>query len=334
MAEVHQYVQRNSSQVLDEKLFGDRIVRFLYSRTREQAPALIQALTGPRMSSMLGFLNFDLPLAGHLLGNQRFLKSCGVDLSECLDPPAYFTTPRRIFERKIRYTHCRPMSDDPNHVVAPADARMIAGSLSDTSALFLKDKFFSFPELLGPEKADWRRTFENGDYAIFRLTPDKYHYNHTPVAGTVVDFYSIEGSYHSCNPAAVVEIVTPYSKNKRVVTIIDTDVPQGTGIGHVAMIEVVALMIGEIVQCYSARDYDVPVPVTPGLTVSRGAPKSLYRPGSSTTVLLFEPGRVAFSPDLLKNLNHHQAQSRFSIGFGHPLVETDVPLRSTIAERL
>jgi phosphatidylserine decarboxylase len=44
-------------------------------------------------------------------------------------------------------------------------------------------------------------------------------------------------------------MVRPYSKNKRVVTIIDTDVEGGTGIGLVAMIEVVALMIGDIVQC-------------------------------------------------------------------------------------
>lgn len=334
MPEMHQYIERNSSQVLDEKLFGDRIVRFLYSKTREQAPALIQALTGPTMSSLLGFLNFDLPLAGHLLGNQRFLKSCGVDLSECLDPPSWFTTPRRIFERKIRYHECRPMAEASEHIVAPADARMIAGSLSTTSSLFLKDKFFSFPELLGPEKAAWRGIFKNGDYAIFRLTPDKYHYNHTPVAGQVIDFYSIDGSYHSCNPAAVVEIVTPYSKNKRIVTIIDTDVPGGSGIGHVAMIEIVALMIGEIVQCYSETAYDDPQTVSAPLFMKRGVPKSLYRPGSSTTVLLFEPGKVAFSEDLLNNLNHNHAQSRFSAGFGHPLVETDVPLRSTIAFKL
>ena len=55
-------------------------------------------------------------------------------------------------------------------------------------------------------------------------------------------------------PGAVVALVTPYSKNSRVVTIIDTEVPGGTGVGLVAMIEVVALMIGEVVQCYSGRD--------------------------------------------------------------------------------
>ena len=95
---------------------------------------------------------------------------------------------------------------------------------------------------------EWLRAFRKADFAILRLTPDKYHYNHTPVAGRVVKIYPISGEYHSCNPAAVVTVVTPYSKNKRVVTIIDTDVPGGTGVGLVAMIEIVALMIGDIVQ--------------------------------------------------------------------------------------
>ena len=130
-----------------------------------------------------------------------------------------------------------------------------------------------------------------GDFAVFRLTPDKYHYNHTPVAGIVADIYEIAGGYHSCNPGAVVEIVTPYSKNKRVVTIIDTDVPDGTGVGLVAMVEVVALMIGEIVQCYSTERYDNPQPVTKGMFLAKGRPKSLYRPGSSTDVLIFQQGQ-------------------------------------------
>src|SRR5690606_29907697 len=119
--------------------------------------------------------------------------------------------------------------------------------------------------------------FSGGDFAVFRLTPDKYHYNHAPVAGRVVDAYAVDGRYHSCNPGAVVQLVTPYSKNKRFVTVIDTDVEGGTGVGLVAMVEIVALMIGEIVQCYSDERYDAPRPVEPGLFLRRGAPKSLYR---------------------------------------------------------
>ncbi len=225
------------------------------------------------------------------------------------------------------------MPDNGSAVVSPADARLIVGSLSSTSLLFLKDKFFSFDELLGYRCGEWLEAFAGGDFAVFRLTPDKYHYNHTPVAGRVVDFYSVDGVYHSCNPSAVVAVATPYSKNKRVVTIIDTDVEGGTGIGLVAMIEIVALMIGDIVQAYSNDGYESPRPLEAGMFLVKGQPKSLYRPGSSTDVLLFQKGKVAFDTDLLENLHRRDVESRFSIGFGTPLVETDVKVRSRIAIR-
>ena len=165
-----------------------------------------------------------------------------------------------------------------------------------------------------------------------RLTPEKYHYNHFPVSGRVIDFCCLEGGYHACNPAAVIAAVTPYSKNKRVVTIIDTDVAGGSGVGLVAMVEIVALMIGEIVQCYSDFRYDDPVPVQKGMTVRRGRPKSLFRPGSSVDVLFFQKDRIRFDQDLIDNRNRPDIQSRYTLGFHKPLVETDVQVRSSIAK--
>jgi len=100
------------------------------------------------------------------------------------------------------------------------------------------------------------------------------------------------------------------------------------------MIEVVALMIGEIVQCYSEERYEAPGPRRPECSSKKGLSKSLYRPGSSTDVLLFQKGRVQFADDLVRNLSTPGAQSRFSSGFGRPLVETEVMVRSLIARCL
>jgi phosphatidylserine decarboxylase len=331
MTLAHQYVERCSGRICQEKLFGDSLVHFLYHPLRERAPALFRALTGARSSAALAFLNYDLALAARVSGNGRFLRECGVDLSECLDPPEALDTPRKVFERRIRYWECRPLPEDPRAIVSPADARVLLGSFTETSLLFLKDKFFSFDELLGCDQAVWQRVFAGGDFAIFRLTPDKYHYNHTPVSGEVMEIYELDGTYHSCNPRAVVTMATSYSKNRRVVTVIDTDVPGGSGVGRVAMIEVVAMMIGEVVQCYSAGGYDDPRPLTPGMFLGKGQPKSLYRPGSSTDLLIFEPGRVTFAADLQRNQRRSDVSSRFSLGFGRPLVETDIALRSLLA---
>jgi phosphatidylserine decarboxylase len=326
----HQYICRRTGQIRNEKLFSDKLIRIIYSKVREQAPFVFNLLTSSRSSALLGFLNYDLPLADSLTGARKFLERTGIDLFECVQPASYYTTHRRLFERQIRFWEFRKMDHAATAITAPADSRMLPGSLTQGSMLFLKGKCFDLEELLGVDKDEWLSAFWNGPFATFRLTPDKYHYNHFPVSGEVRDIYEIRGRYHSCHPGAVVEMVTPYSKNKRVVTIIDTDVPGGTECGLVAMIEVVALMIGGIEQCYSEERYDRPRAVRPGMFVKKGQPKSLYHPGSSLDILFFEHGRMHFCEDILTNRFRPGVKSRLSHGFGQSLVETDVRVRSTI----
>ena len=327
----HQYIERESRRVQNEQLFGDAAISFLYSGVREWSPWLFKKLISARASSILGDLSYSGMFSEKVAGRLGLCAAWGIDLRECLDPPARLDTLQQVFERKIRYWECRPMPNDPQAVVAPADARMLCGSFRDTSSLFIKGKFFDYEDLFGLNKESWLKAFRQGDFAIFRLTPDKYHYNHTPVAGKVVDFYQVPGLYHACNPNAVVSVATPYSKNKRVVTIIDTDLPGGTQIGLVAMIEVVALMIGDIVQCYSENRYADPAPVGSGMLIKKGAPKSLFRPGSSTVVLVFQKERARFADDITANMAYDGAESIFSRGFDQPLVESDVKVRSLIA---
>jgi phosphatidylserine decarboxylase len=329
----HQYIDRTTGAVETERLYFDRLVNYIYSRVREQNKTVFNALTSSRVTGILGYLNYDLPLKHYFYSPYKLAEILAIDLDECLDPPGELNTPRKFFERKIKYTQKRPMPSNPEAVVAPADSKMLVGSFAEQSLLFIKEKFFNYQELLGPSAKGWLAAFDQGSFAIFRLTPDKYHYNHTPVSGRVVDFYQIPGRYHSCNPGAVVQLFQPYSKNKRVVTIIDTDVEGGTKVGLVTMIEVVALMIGDIEQCYSEQNYNCPKPIRPGMMLSRGQPKSLFRPGSSVDVLIFQKDRVRFSPDIVANLNHQLASSRFSQGFGKPLVETEVKVRSPIGRR-
>ena len=74
-----------------------------------------------------------------------------------------------------------------------------------------------------------------------------------------------------------------------------------------------------------------PATIVPGMFLERGAPKSLFRPGSSTTVLVFQPDRIRFAADLLANQARTDVSSRYARGFGLSLVETDVRVRSLIA---
>lgn len=329
----HQYVERDTGRVCTERPVGDWIVNYLYCKKRERSPLVYELLGSQWFSGFLGWVNYDFPLGPDFSGIRRFLKACTVNLDECLEKPEELDSARKVFERRIRYWECRPMSADPSAVVCPADARVLLGSLKDASTLFVKGKFFEYQEFLGASKTQWLKAFHHGDFVICRLTPEKYHYNHTPVAGVVVDIYETEGKYHSCNPGPVVTLAGPYSKNRRVVTVIDTDAIGGTRVGLVAMVEVVALMVGDIAQCYSRSEYRNPTPVERGMFLERGCPKSLFRPGSSTTVLLFQEGRVEFAPDLIANMRRPDVESRYSQGLGRSLVETDVKVRSTIARR-
>jgi phosphatidylserine decarboxylase len=326
----HQYIERNTRQINTEKLYGDQAVQFLYSNIREQSPWLFRKLTSARVSRFLSYINYSGILTQRMKTHLNLQSILNIDSEECVDPPEKMDSLKQIFERKIRYWQCRPMPNDPLAIVSPADSRMLLGAFAETSSLFIKGKFFDYEEMLGLNKKTWLKTFQDGDFAIFRLTPEKYHYNHTPVAGKVLDFYPISGSYHACNPNAVVTEITPYSKNKRIVTIIDTDVEGGTQVGIVAMIEVVALMIGDIVQCYSENEYDNPMSVGTGMFIEKGMPKSLFRPGSSTVVLIFQKDRVKFADDITANMFYPDAESIFSLGFGKSLVETDVRVRSYI----
>jgi phosphatidylserine decarboxylase len=68
------------------------------------------------------------------------------------------------------------------------------------------------------------------------------------------------------------------------VTILESD-----QFGRMAIVEVGALRVGTIVQTYR-----------PG-RVSRGQEKGTFRMGGSTVVVLFEPDRVAFDDDLVRD---------------------------------
>jgi len=332
-AYAHQYIVRETGLVRTETLCADSRIAWMYCSVRENARWLFNTLTSGGFSKVLAWMHYDMH--PHLTRKEidRAMRELGINPEEIADDVSGYRSLRDIFERKIRYADFRPMPDAPDAVLSPADARVLIGSFSTTSAVFIKEKFFDFAELIGMDRINWLSLFANGDFAVFRLTPDQYHYNHVPVSGVVADHYEISGRYHSCNPGAVVREVTPLSKNRRIVTVIDTDTSAGTRIGCVAMVEVVAMMIGDIVQCYSDTTYDDPKGVTPGMSLKKGQPKSLFRPGSSTTVLIFEKDRIRFSEDLLRNMFRRNVSSRFSLGFGMPLVETDVRVRSEIGRR-
>ena len=205
----------------------------------------------------------------------------------------------------------------------------LIGSMEETSGLYLKQKFFSFPELLG-EGSPWQHSFEGGDYAVFRLTPEKYHYTHSPVSGRVLDIYSVEGRYYSCNPNAAVQLLTPFSKNRRVVTILDTDCADGSAVGRVAMIEVVALMVGQIEQRYSEHRYENPRASRRECSCGQARPRRCFAPAAARSFCSSSPIAFASPTTWWRTSIADGVQNRFSLSWAS-LTETDVAVRSLLA---
>lgn len=325
----HCYIQRESNKVVKETFYQDVLIREIYSNTRENSSLILKLATQKWVTDFLGFINYDIRLPKKKL--KKIIETLNIDSLECLDDIENFKTVRDIFERKIKYLEYRKMDENSDAIVSPCDAKVLIGSLKETSLLFIKEKFFEVNELLGNK--GYTNLFADGDFAIFRLTPDEYHYNHTPVSGEIIDIYQIDGNFHSCNPYAVSKIVTPYSKNKRVITIIDTDVPYGSHIGKIAMIEVAAMMIGDICQCYCEDGYNNSNTLVKGMFLKKGYPKSLFRPGSSTTILFFQKNKINFCSDLIENCKRNDVTTRYMINFHKNIVETKIKVRSTVAYR-
>ena len=325
----HFYIERSTGRPVKEKLFSDRLISFLYHPVRENFSFLFNILTGRLSSKTAAFFNYDFPFILNLSSADEVIKEMKIKKDEFFNETSSPMTPRSVFERKIRYWEKRPLDSDTDIIASPSDSRIITGNESDKSLFFIKEKFFSYEELISKDKP-WADKFRDGSFAVFRLTPDKYHYNHSPVSGIVADYYEIDGKYHSCNPLITSRIQKPCQKNKRAVTIIDTDTENGTNAGLVCMIEVAALMIGEIIQCYSKTRYNENLLMDKNLFLKKGQPKSRFAPGSSTVILLFEKGKIKFDADQ----NRSDVLSRFSSDFTTPIVETEVNVRESIGRKI
>jgi phosphatidylserine decarboxylase len=132
--------------------------------------------------------------------------------------------------------------------------------------------------------------FAKGSVLISRLCPVDYHRFHFPCAGTPSAPRLINGPLYSVSPIALRRRPTILWENKRLVTVLETET-----LGRVLLLEIGATCVGAVTQTYAA-----------GTSVKKGDEKGYFSFGGSSTITLFEPGKVRFSEDLL----HHSVEGR------------------------
>ena len=211
-----------------------------------------------------------------------FIERKLVDVAELAQPPETYRNFNAFFTRRLK-PGARPVSQDPEAVCAPVDGKaFVFPRLEEGTRVPVKGCEIGVASLLASEVLAQR--YDGGSAAVLRLAFYDYHRFHFPVDGEAGPARGIPGRYYHVNPVATARVPDALCRNKRAVTELAS-----AGFGTVTCVEVGAFINGGIVQTY-----------TPGPAV-RGQEKGFFQVGGSTVVLLFEPGRVVFDDDLVRD---------------------------------
>ncbi len=272
-----QFFNRRTGRLETEQIYGEGPLRWLYSSTSGRI-ALNAVAKRAFFSHLYGFA---MDAARSTARIDPFIRTYGLDPEQFLLKPDAFASFNEFFCRELK-PGARPVDQTPGAVVFPADGRHLA--VPDVSAMdgfFVKGQKFDLPAFLGsPALAE---KYARGTLVLSRLCPVDYHRFHFPCAGVPGEPQLLNGPLFSVSPVALRQRLAYLWENKRVLTELKTE-----SLGTVLIVEIGATNVGSIVQTYQ-----------PGRPVERGAEKGCFKFGGSSTVTIFEPGRVRLADDLL-----------------------------------
>ena len=272
-----QYFNRYTGALETENVYGDRFLRWTYGNPLGQLS--LHALVKRAAFSRWYGRRMDAPASRAKV--EPFISAYNVNAEELADAPHSFRTFNEFFYRKLK-PGARPVDPDPRSAIFAADGRHFAfQDVSQLEGIFVKGAVFDLRKLLADDKLAAR--FHDGAMVLSRLCPVDYHRFHFPVSGVPSAPVNINGPLFSVNPIALRRNIHIFTENKRAVSRIESD-----HFGLVVMVEVGATCVGSF-------DYTF----TPGEHIEKGAEKGFFKFGGSSTVTLFEHGRIQLADDLL-----------------------------------
>lgn len=276
------FINRKTGKIEEEKVYFKEILYLLYGTSWPSR------LIGWPLSYLASRFSFFSALFGWW-NNQAFtkkkirpfIKRYEVDETEFLNPVESFPNFNAFFTRKLK-TAARPIDKDPKTAVIPADGRyLFYQDISEEDGFLVKGETFDLKDLLRDDALAER--FREGAMVIARLCPTDYHRYHFPVNCLPSPSRLINGFLYSVNPIAVKVDIRIFSKNKRMITTLNS--PE---FGEVLFLEVGATSVGSINQTY-----------LPGRSYKKGEEKGYFSFGASTLILLFEPNQIVFDKELI-----------------------------------
>ena len=269
------YRNRETGEIETEKVYGEGFLRWAYGNPLGKIA--LHALVKRAFFSKWYGGRMDAPKTTAKIA--PFLKEYDLDSADFAKAPDQFTSFNDFFSRKLKPS-ARPIADTP--AVLPADGRHLGfPKASAIESVFLKGQKFDLPALLG--SPDLAAKYRDGSLILSRLCPVDYHRFHFPCQGTPGETRVLNGPLFSVSPLALRQSLSYLWQNKRTLTELQTP-----SLGTVLCLEIGATCVGSIRQTF-----------TPGTEILKGAEKGYFAFGGSSTLLLFEPGALTLTDDLV-----------------------------------
>lgn len=229
---------------------------------------------------------------------RRFVDAFDVDLDEVRDRvPDDFATFNEFFIRELK-DDARPIDDDEDAVVSPADGTVsVAGRIRGDTIFQAKGIDYTLGDLLATD-LDAAERFIDGSFATIYLAPYNYHRVHAPLAGELVAARYVPGDLFSVNKRTVSRVDGLFRRNERLV------MHFRTAAGPAALVFVGALNVGSIstpwtgeIRPRKAGVVDVLDISTHPVEVAKGDLLGWFNMGS-TVILLLPAGACDWDDDL------------------------------------
>ncbi len=260
-----------------EQVYGESFLKWAYGNPLGKI-ALHTFVKRPAFSRWYG-KRADDPSSRRKIA--PFIADYGLDTSEFADDPSSYRTFNEFFYRKLK-PDARPIAS--SDAVFPADGRHLGfPDIDQIDGFFVKGQSFDIHALISDPALSSR--YVGGTLVLSRLCPVDYHRFHFPVSGIPGETRLINGPLFSVSPIALRRNLAYLWQNKRTVTPILTET-----FGTVLMMEIGATCVGSIHQTYQ-----------PNTPTQKGAEKGYFAFGGSSTITIFEPGKIKLADDLLEN---------------------------------
>jgi phosphatidylserine decarboxylase len=276
---------RKRGAVYDEPQYGERRLHLLYETTLGRL--LLGAIFARRWYSSLSAIKDKRPNSVRKI--QPLVDRFGIDMSDY--PEQSYTSYDSFVTRKIDPAK-RPVASDPHALIAVADSRVLAYSVTSEGRIPVKQSSYTITELL--RDPDLAAAYNAGTCLLFRLGTEDYHRYCFADDGEVIRTKSINGVLHSVQPISS-KRYKAFSENYREYSVIET-----ANFGTVVTIEVGALLVGKI------HNHDV-------TSCLRGQEKGYFSLGGSAILYLLKPGIVTIDSDIME-YSRQQIETKVRLG--------------------